>query len=201
MRIKLNEVTLQCLIGNIAQQADITAVVNAANAQLLPGGGVAKALHAAAGPELAEAFAAYAPIAPGEAVVTGAFGLPNDFVIHCLGPVFGRDEPFSTILARCYSQALKVAESTAIESIAFPAISMGAFGFPVDEGAEIACNAVADEATRLERLRLVRFVLHDQLTYEAFSVWLIRAVGAIVDASSEPVSQRPYNCGVNSGEH
>ena len=79
--------------GDITEQDDLDAVVNAANAELAPGGGVAGALHRAAGPGLAEEAAPMAPIEPGEAVITGAHDLPNDYVIHCLGPVYGRDEP------------------------------------------------------------------------------------------------------------
>ncbi|MFO7995007.1 MAG: macro domain-containing protein, partial [Marinobacter sp.] len=92
-QIELHGKTVECVRGDITRQDDIQAVVNAANAQLMPGGGVAGALHSAAGPGLAEECRPMAPIRPGEAVITGAHNLPNRFVIHCLGPVYGVDEP------------------------------------------------------------------------------------------------------------
>jgi len=82
-------IRIECLRGDIASQADIEAVVNAANARLMPGGGVAGAIHRAAGPGLASECEPMAPIRPGEAVITGGHNLPNRFVIHCLGPVYG----------------------------------------------------------------------------------------------------------------
>ena len=93
VRRKLDGVVIECTRGNIAYQPDVDAVVNAANAELRTGGGVAGAIHSAAGPGLESECRAFAPIRPGQAVITGAHGLPNRFVIHCLGPVYGRDEP------------------------------------------------------------------------------------------------------------
>lgn len=178
MRINMREVTLECVIGDIAAQPDVEAVVNAANAQLMPGGGVAGALHRAAGPELAAACAPLAPLEPGEAVLTEAYRLPNRYVIHCLGPVFGRDEPAADLLARCYTNALQIAEANQIESIAFPAISTGAFGYPLNEGAEVACRSVVALAGDLRCVKLVRFVLHQQPAYRAFSAALVHAAAS-----------------------
>ncbi len=113
---------LECLQGDIANQPDIDVVVNAANAQLRTGGGVAGALHRAAGPELERACRPLAPIAPGQAVITEAFALPNRHVIHCLGPVYGRDRPEAELLADCYRNALELAEQHGLASIAFPAL-------------------------------------------------------------------------------
>lgn len=154
-------VTIECVQGNIADQPDMDAVVNAANAELRPGGGVAGAIHRAAGPGLDQECRALAPIRPGEAVVTGAHRLPNRAVIHCLGPVYGRDEPAEALLASCYRQALHLAEENALASIAFPAISTGAFGYPLHEAARIAVDTVIAECRRLSRVRHVRFVLFD----------------------------------------
>jgi O-acetyl-ADP-ribose deacetylase len=178
MRITLGEVTVECGVGDIAAQDDIDVVVNAANAELMPGGGVAGAIHRAAGPELAEACRPLAPIRPGEAVVTDAFGLPNRHVVHCLGPVYGRDEPAAELLASCYRRALDLADDNAVRSIAFPALSAGAFGYPLEDAARVACDAVADRITAgLGHVRLVRFVLFDQRACHVFDEELTR-VGA-----------------------
>ena len=91
MKREINGVTLECVQGDITSQGDVAAIVNAANAELRTGGGVAGAIHRAAGPGLEEEARPLAPISPGEAVITGAHGLPNRHVIHALGPVYGRD--------------------------------------------------------------------------------------------------------------
>ena len=101
---------------------DVDAIVNAANSTLLGGAGVDGAIHRAAGPELEAECRPLAPIRPGEAVITGAHRLPNRHVIHCLGPVYGRDEPSAELLASCYRNALRLAEQHGLGSIAFPAI-------------------------------------------------------------------------------
>jgi O-acetyl-ADP-ribose deacetylase (regulator of RNase III) len=134
-------------------------VVNAANAELLPGGGVAGAIHRAAGPELAAECRPLAPIRPGECVIRGGHGLPNPWVIHCLGPVFGADEPAEELLASCYRRALELAGARGLDSVGFPAISTGAFGYPMEQAAEVALRAVIETAPRLQQVRRVRFVL------------------------------------------
>ncbi|MBA4144018.1 MAG: macro domain-containing protein [Nitrosospira sp.] len=156
---RLHGVTVQCTQGDIANQPDMDAVVNAANAQLRIGGGVAGAIHRAAGPGLEEECRSLAPIRPGQAVITGAHGLPNRHVIHCLGPVYGQDEPADSLLASCYRNSLDLAEQAAIQSIAFPAISTGAFGYPLEPAARIALKTILDEVPRLSSVRHIRFVL------------------------------------------
>ncbi|CAM4293798.1 macro domain-containing protein [Vreelandella rituensis] len=152
---------IECRRGDIADQPDMDAVVNAANAQLKSGGGVAGALHRAAGPGLAQECHAMAPIKPGEAVLSGAHDLPNDYVIHCLGPVYGRDEPSDKLLADCYRNALQIAEKHDITSIAFPAISAGAFGYPPAEAARVALSTVIKTLPDCPHIKCVRFVLFD----------------------------------------
>jgi O-acetyl-ADP-ribose deacetylase (regulator of RNase III) len=159
MRRQFDDVTIECIRGDIASQEDVEAVVNAANARLGPGGGVAGAIHRAAGPGLAEEAIPLGPIEPGEAVITGAHGLPNRYVIHTLGPVYGQDRPEAELLARCYRNSLSLAEEEGLESIAFPAISTGIFGYPAEEAAEVALRTVREEAERVEGMRLIRFVL------------------------------------------
>jgi O-acetyl-ADP-ribose deacetylase len=160
-RRTLHGVVIECATGDIVRQSDMDAIVNAANAELRPGGGVAGAIHRAAGPGLDEECRPLAPIEPGQAVITGAHGLPNRFVIHCLGPVYGRDEPAEGLLASCYRNALRLAEQAEIHGIAFPAISTGAFGYPLETAARVALTTVAREVPGLSSVRHVRFVLHD----------------------------------------
>lgn len=157
---EIGDVVIELVTGDIADQPDADAVVNAANAQLQSGGGVAGAIHRAAGPGLAEECRPLAPIAPGECVITGAHQLPNRHVIHCLGPVYGRDEPAEDLLANCYRHALELADQQGLSSVAFPALSTGAFGYPVEEAARVALTTVIDMAPSLDSVRLIRFVLY-----------------------------------------
>ncbi|MFW6345074.1 MAG: macro domain-containing protein [Halomonas sp.] len=161
MQARLAGLLVETCIGDIAAQDDCDAVVNAANAQLMPGGGVAGALHRAAGPELAQACRPLAPIQPGQAVITDAFGLPNRYVIHCLGPVYAVDEPGEELLAACYRNAFSRAEEHGVARIATPAISTGAFGFPMERAARVAVGTVRRQAPALEQVQLLRFVLAD----------------------------------------
>mgnify|MGYP006285914693 CR=1 FL=1 len=160
--------TVECIQGDIANQPDMDAVVNAANAGLRPGGGVAGAIHRTAGPGLEEECRPLAPIDPGQAVITGAHNLPNRHVIHCLGPVYGRDNPSDQLLAACYRNALQLAEQNGLRAVAFPAISTGAFGYPLEPAARIALNTVIEQLQGLNSVRHVRFVLFssaDQRVY------------------------------------
>lgn len=159
MQYIINGLVIECVTGDIAAQPDVDAVVNAANAQLRSGGGVAGAIHRAAGPELERECRPLAPISPGQAVLTGAHGLPNRFVIHCLGPVYGRDEPAAELLAACYRNALALAEQVGLHSVAFPAISTGIFGYPMEAAAQVAVRAIIDAAPQLSAVRRVRLVL------------------------------------------
>jgi O-acetyl-ADP-ribose deacetylase (regulator of RNase III) len=162
------EATIECVQGDIASQNDLDAVVNAANAQLLPGSGVAGAIHSAAGPALVEECRSLAPISPGEAVITGGHNLPNRHVIHCLGPVYGVDEPADRLLADCYRNALHLADRQGLESVGFPAISTGVFGYPAKEAARVALQAVRDTLPKLDSVRRVRFVLFSEADFALF---------------------------------
>ncbi|WP_218120331.1 macro domain-containing protein [Nitrosomonas sp. Nm132] len=155
--------------GNIAVQPDMEAIVNAANAMLQTGGGVAGAIHRGAGPGLEEECRKLAPIQPGQAVITGAHHLPNRHVIHCLGPVYGVDEPSDQLLSLCYRNALQLAEYHGIRSIAFPAISTGAFGYPLEPAVRIALKVIFDRLPNFLTVKHIRFVLFsnaDQQLYE-----------------------------------
>jgi O-acetyl-ADP-ribose deacetylase len=165
-RVQLGHAVLELTQGDITRQDDCDAVVNAANAELLPGGGVAGAIHRAAGPALAEAATKFAPLRPGQAVVTGAFNLPNRYVIHCLGPVYGVDQPAEELLSSCYRSVLALAERRKLGSVAFPAISTGAFGYPMRAAAEVALRTVLATLPSLSVVRRVRFVLYDREALE-----------------------------------
>ena len=166
MRRTVNGVTVECVRGDITSQEDVAAIVNAANAELRSGGGVAGAIHRAAGPGLEKEAQQLAPISPGEAVMTGGHNLPNRYVIHTLGPVYGQDRPEDELLADCYRNSLALAEENELDSIAFPAISTGVFGYPVEEAARVALGTVVEEAQRLEHVRQIRFVLFGEKDFE-----------------------------------
>ncbi|PSL04676.1 O-acetyl-ADP-ribose deacetylase (regulator of RNase III) [Haloactinopolyspora alba] len=170
-------VTVELTVGDITAQPDADAVVNAANAQLRTGGGVAGAIHRAAGPGLADECAPLAPISPGQAVITGAHGLPNRHVIHCLGPVYGSDEPSAELLASCYRTALRLADEADLGVVAFPAISTGVFGYPVRDAAAVALRTVARAAPDLTSVSTVRFVLFDQRALDAHQAALADVSG------------------------
>lgn len=172
----VGDVTVELVAGDIAAQRGFDAVVNAANAELRTGGGVAGAIHRAAGPGLAEEASSLAPIEPGQAVVTSGHDLPNDWVVHCLGPVYGRDEPSDELLRSCYEQALQRAEEKGMTSVAFPAISTGAFGYPMDEAARLAIGTVVNRTPELASVRRIRFVLYDDRALSAHERALERAL-------------------------
>lgn len=174
MRRMFGRVAVECLKGDITKQPDVDAVVNAANAWLMSGAGVAGAIHGAAGPGLYEECRPLAPIKPGQAVITGAHSLPNRHVIHCLGPRYGEDVPSDRLLADCYRNALSLADAQRLASIAFPSISTGVFGYPLQEAADVAVSTVADVAPTLAHVRLVRFVLWSEEALAAYSDALTR---------------------------
>lgn len=159
MKQAIQGITFEAIQGNIVKQADCDAIVNAANAQLETGGGVAGAIHKAAGPGLAEECRPWAPIKPGQAVISSGHNLPNYYVIHCLGPVYGKDEPSDEILADCYKNALILAEQKGISCVSFPAISTGAFGYPFEDAVNVAVKAIKDRIPHLSSVKTIRFVL------------------------------------------
>src|SRR4051794_1941016 len=123
----------------------VDAIVNAANAELVPGGGVCGAIHRAAGPELAAACARVAPCPTGEARITPGFRLPSRYVIHAVGPVWrGGGAGDAALLASAYRSSLALARDHGLESVAFPAISTGVYGYPLAEATEIAVRTVRD---------------------------------------------------------
>ncbi|MDD8030702.1 MAG: macro domain-containing protein [Acidobacteriota bacterium] len=178
MRKEISGVIIECLKGNIADQPDIMAVVNAANAHLQPGGGVAGAIHRAAGPGLEEECRQLAPIEPGQAVMTRGHNLPNPYVIHCLGPVYGVDKPEEKLLADCYRNSLMLAEQHEIDSIAFPAISTGFFRYPLEKATRVALKTVLEMAPQLKKVKKIRFVLFNDSDLEVYEAELTHLAGS-----------------------
>ncbi|MES1924072.1 O-acetyl-ADP-ribose deacetylase [Salinisphaera sp. T31B1] len=168
MQREIQDVAIECVKGDITRQCDIDIIVNAANKQLKGGGGVDGAINRAAGPRLVEASRALGPIEAGEAVITPAFELPNDHVIHCAGPVYSQRQPVAEQLASCYRQAMALADKAGARSIAFPAISCGIYGYPLGEAGRIAIDTVTDAIERGTGLTHVRFVLFSDETLAAF---------------------------------
>ncbi|WP_214368811.1 O-acetyl-ADP-ribose deacetylase [Pseudonocardia sp. H11422] len=148
--------------GDITEQ-DVDAVVNAANSTLLGGGGVDGAIHRRGGPEiLAECRELRADRYPdglptGQAVATTAGRMPARWVIHTVGPVFATSEDRSDQLASCYREALRVADELGARTVAFPAISAGVYGWPLDDAARIAVETVRDTPTSVAQVRFVAF--------------------------------------------
>jgi O-acetyl-ADP-ribose deacetylase (regulator of RNase III) len=152
-------VVIEVVLGDITK-LDVDAVGNAANQSLRGGGGVDGAVHRAAGLRLAEAGAAVAPCAPGNAIATPGFDLdpPIRHVIHTVGPVWkGGDQGEPATLASCYRRSLEVADELGAHTVAFPAIATGVYGFPADQAARIAVATVRSTPTAVTRILLVAF--------------------------------------------
>jgi len=150
---------IEIVVADITGEA-VDAIVTAANESLLGGGGVDGAVHRAAGPRLAEAGAALAPLDPGDAVTTPAFDLPPPVrhVIHTVGPVWeGGDQGEAEVLASCYRRSLEEADRIGARTVAFPAIATGVYGFPAEEAAGIAVRTIKDTPTAVETVRLVAY--------------------------------------------
>ncbi|SHL32267.1 O-acetyl-ADP-ribose deacetylase (regulator of RNase III), contains Macro domain [Pseudonocardia thermophila] len=151
-----------CVRGDITE-AVVDAVVNAANSSLLGGGGVDGAIHRRGGPEILAACKELragpykAGLPTGQAVATTAGRLPARWVIHTVGPVYSRQEDRSHLLASCYRESLRVADELGAATVAFPAVSAGVYGWPMDDAARIAVTAVRDTPTSVSEVRFVLF--------------------------------------------
>jgi len=156
---------VEIIRGDITKLA-VDAIVNAANASLLPGGGVSGAIHRAAGEELAQACRAVAPCPTGEARLTPGFRLPAKWVIHTVGPIWqGGTQNEAHLLEKAYRSSLALARNHGLRTVAFPSISTGIFGYPLDKAAPIALKVLLEEAPHFEALYMVAF---DEKTYEAY---------------------------------
>lgn len=169
------------------------AIVNAANSELLPGGGVCGAIYRGAGPAIADdcrrIIAERGPVPPGQAVATTAGDLPAKFVIHTVGPIWNggmRGEP--RLLASCYRESMRIADELHLHSIAFPAISTGIFGYPVEQAASVAIPTILRTLPTAKHVVMVSIVLFDKATLDTF------AQAAL--AQRHPESGKPYEIGI-----
>lgn len=159
---------IEIIRGDVTKQ-EVDAIVNAANNQLAPGGGVCGAIHAAAGPELAMECAEYGRADTGDAKITKGYRLPAKHVIHTPGPVWqGGDHGERALLASSYRRSLEVAAENGLKTIAFPSISTGIFGFPISEAAPIALKTARDFLDSHRDFELIRFVLFSENDYNVF---------------------------------
>lgn len=163
--IKIDDKTVEIILGNITQQ-DTDAIVNAANNQLSPGGGVSGAIHLAAGKKLWEESKKLGGCKTGEAKITSGCNLNADYVIHTVGPVYSGIRQDRRLLESSYRNSLKLAAKNKIKNISFPAISTGIFGYPVKEAAHIALSTVIYFLKNNTEIELVRFVLFNKASFE-----------------------------------
>jgi O-acetyl-ADP-ribose deacetylase (regulator of RNase III) len=168
VELKVGQSVLEILAGDLTAQ-DTQAIVNAANTSLLGGGGVDGAIHRAGGPQILEECRELGGCPTGEARLTTGGNLKAKYVIHTVGPVYQdglHGEP--RLLASCYQESLKLASAKGIRSLAFPAISTGAYGYPLKDAARIALTTVKEYLSQHPEIERVRFVLFGRPAYEAY---------------------------------
>jgi O-acetyl-ADP-ribose deacetylase (regulator of RNase III) len=177
MEIQVGAGTLELVEGDITRQ-DVEAIVNAANSSLLGGGGVDGAIHRAGGPEILAQCRKLGGCATGDAKITTGGHLKANYVIHTVGPVYWQEgaERAALLLSSAYRRSLEVAAEYGVRSIAFPSISTGAYGYPMDDAAPIALKAVHDflAAQGESGIQLVRFVLYGWQAYHVYRRALTR---------------------------
>ena len=159
---------IEIVRGDITR-LEVDAIVNAANTTLLGGGGVDGAIHRAAGPELIAECRTLGGCEPGQAKITRGYRLPASFVIHTVGPIWrgGKHDEAKT-LADCYGNSLKLAVQNEIKTIAFPAISCGAYGYPIEDAAQIAFKTTRDFLATNDDIQKLLFAVWGEDVYEAY---------------------------------
>lgn len=184
MNTRVNQTIIELIQDDITRQ-ETDAIVNAANNSLLGGGGVDGAIHRAAGPQLLAETRTLGGCPTGEAKITGGYNLKARYVIHTVGPIYRRNDPdVARLLASAHRRSLEVAIENGIETITFPAISTGVFGYPVDEAAQIALSTVCDFVTEQTGLQLARFALFDSHTLDIFASALQQIIEARPDLNT-----------------
>jgi O-acetyl-ADP-ribose deacetylase len=159
---------IELVSGDLTQQ-DVDAIVNAANSSLLGGGGVDGAIHRAGGPSILEECRLLGGCEPGDAKATRGGNLRARWVIHAVGPIWrGGHEGEAELLASCHRRAIELADELGCESIAFPAISTGAYAYPIERAAPVAIEATAQALTEHPSMTRALFVFRDQATLEAY---------------------------------
>lgn len=157
--VAVGEATIELVEGDIVKEST-DAIVNAANSSLMGGGGVDGAIHRAAGPDLLAETRTLGGCETGNAKISGGYRLPAKHVIHAVGPIYRRNDPtVADLLASAYRRSLELAHEHGLESIAFPAISTGIYGYPMADAARIALTTVIEFVRQETSLRRVRFVL------------------------------------------
>ncbi|NIQ39612.1 MAG: O-acetyl-ADP-ribose deacetylase [Proteobacteria bacterium] len=175
----MNKSVLELVQGDITQQ-DTDAIVNAANQSLLGGGGVDGAIHRAAGPQLLAECRTLDGCRTGDAKITEGYNLKARHVIHTVGPVYRREsKEVRDLLASAYHRSMEVAHENGLKSLAFPSISTGAYGYPIEEAAPIALSTVIDYLKDHEDIENVRFVLFSADVLKAYEKALRDLTGTV----------------------
>jgi O-acetyl-ADP-ribose deacetylase len=163
---------IELVLGDLTQQ-DVDAIVNAANPTLLGGGGVDGAIHRAGGPAILEECRTLGGCAPGDVKATGGGNLPARYVFHAVGPIWhGGGEGEEELLASCHRRAIELADEHGCRSLAFPAISTGAYGYPVELAAPVAIEAAKEALAAHPSVELARFVFRDEATLASYKAAL-----------------------------
>jgi len=169
MEVAINKSRLALVQGDITEE-ETDAIVNAANSRLAGGAGVDGAIHRAGGPSIMAECRKIGYCPTGQAVITTGGNLKAKYVIHTVGPVYrGGTQGEAGLLASCFTESLKLAASRGLKSVAFPAISTGVYGYPLDEAAEVSLKAVIDYLRNHADIELVRLVLFDRRSLDAFT--------------------------------
>ncbi|MCD6490271.1 MAG: macro domain-containing protein [Thermodesulfobacterium sp.] len=168
-RVKVGDCIIELIQGDITEQ-DTEAIVNAANERLIPGGGVDGAIHRKGGPSiLKELRSKYTHCPTGKAVITGAGNLKVKYVIHAVGPIYKNGKSGEPeLLESVYKNSLLKALEFNINSISFPALSTGAYGYPIEDAAKVALKTVIEFLKSYQKPKLVRFVLWGEQSYKTF---------------------------------
>jgi O-acetyl-ADP-ribose deacetylase (regulator of RNase III) len=169
MKLEIDGRTLELVQGDITAE-DSDAIVNAANSRLAGGGGVDGAIHRAGGPRIMEECRKIGGCPTGQAVITTGGNLKARYVIHTVGPIYtGKSPKEAELLASAYGESLKLAHAHKLKSVSFPSISTGAYGYPLDQAAEIALKTVKEFMEGHPEIEKVRFVLFGQSALDAYT--------------------------------